>query len=89
MTATATQIRSLHEKKQIIIGQDLTLKAVKTGRVSRILLASNAPSSVKDDMSYYSTISGVEVVNLDYPNEELGAICRKPFPISVIGVRKE
>lgn len=89
MATTATEIRNLHEKKQLIIGEDVTLKAVKTGRVSKILLASNAASTVKEDMSYYGTISGIEVVNLDQPNEELGAICRKPFSISVIGVRKE
>ena len=89
MATTLGDVRTLHEKKRLIIGQERTIKALKSGMIAKVILASNAPKETKADMVYYSALSGIEVVELDKPNEELGATCRKPLPISVIGVRKE
>ena len=52
-------------------------------------MSNNCKESVKEDIERHSAISGTEIVQLDYPNDELGAICKKPFSISVIGVVKE
>lgn len=82
-------IKSLLEKKQLYLGLTRTLKALKTGRVSKVYLASNTPKEVKADIAYYGSMCGAQVVTLEQPNVELGIVCRKPFPIAVIGVVNE
>ncbi len=88
-TTNLQDVRVLLEKKQLYIGITRTLKALKTGAISKVYVASNTPKDVKDDLSYYTSLSGAQMVTLDEPNTELGVTCRKPFPISVIGVIKE
>ena len=40
------------------------------------------------DIVEYAKLSDVEVVDTAVPNDVLGTLCKKPFPISVIGLRR-
>ena len=82
-------IKALLEKKRLFIGLDRTIKALKSGNLAMVYVASNTPKDVKADITYYGSLSGAQVIELTQPNEELGVTCRKPFPIAVIGVTKE
>lgn len=82
-------IKKLVKEKKIFIGKEQTMKNLKLGKVSKVLIASNCPDDVKEDMKHYSELSNADVVELDIPNDELGLMCRKPFSISVLGVKKE
>jgi len=76
------------KERKIIIGTSRTIKALKLGKISKVFLTSNCPSDVKEDIEYYSKLSKVKVVKLRQPNVELGTICKKPFPISVLSFKK-
>lgn len=82
-------IKKLVKEKKVFIGTEQTMKNLKLGNVSKIFLASNCIDNVKEDIKHYSELAGTEVVELDTPNDELGLMCRKPFSISVLGVKKE
>mgnify|MGYP001602334314 CR=1 FL=1 len=82
------EITKLVKAKKAVVGTQLTLKFLKEGKLSKVYLSANAPLEVKDDIKTYAAISGVEIVELDVPNDELGVICKKPFPISVLGALK-
>ena len=73
---------------KLIIGAELTLKGLKKGNVTKVFLAVNTDLDTKDDVKTYASMNGVEVVELDVTNEELGTVCQKPFSISVLGVKK-
>ncbi len=81
-----TEIRKLLSDKKLIIGRDRTLKQLKTGGLKKVFVAANSPSELKEDLKYYCSLGNVELAELDYPNDELGSICKKPFSISVVGV---
>ena len=83
-----TELKKLLDTDKIILGTSRTLKAVKRGEVAKVFTSANVPPSVKEDLSYYSGISGFEIVGLNIPNDELGTVCRKQFAVSVISVRK-
>jgi len=83
------EIKKLLENKQLTIGTSATLKKLKLGKVAKVFLSSNAPKNVVDDIAYYSKLGKVSVIELDYSNIELGTICKKPFPISVLSVSKK
>jgi large subunit ribosomal protein L30e len=71
-----------------IIGSDVTLKKLRTGKLAKIFLSATAPETIKNDIKHFAGISNVEIVELVYPSDEFGALCKKPFSISVIGILK-
>lgn len=81
-------IKKLVKEKKVFIGTDQTLKNLKLGKVSKVLLASNCPQDVVESVERYAKMSGAAVERLSIPNDELGIICRKHFFISVMSVKK-
>ncbi len=81
------EIKKLLGKDNLIIGMERTVKAIKSGELKKVFLASNASESLKKDVDYYSKLSGFEVVNLKINNEDLGVLCKKPFSVQVLGVK--
>lgn len=93
MAATKTEsmkqvleIKELVNSGKTIIGNNQVISALKDGKVTRVLLAKNAPQEIRDDAKYYAKLNDVEYVELEQDNEELGVICKKNFFIAIIGV---
>jgi len=59
---------------------------LKQGKLSDVLVAKNYPK--KEEIESLATISGASVTVLKQTNDEIGVMCKKPFAISVIGVKK-
>jgi len=85
---TSTEIKKLLKAKSLVIGTENTLKNLKLGRIGRVILSSNCPDKVAEDLGYYAGLSKAETIRVPYPNEELGVICKKPFSISVLSILK-
>lgn len=84
----AAEIKKMLKSGTMVIGTERTVKNLKLGRVQKVMVSSNCPAGVEKEISYYSTLSGAEVHKLDYPNDELSVICKKPFSISVLAMLK-
>jgi len=82
-----TDIKKDVQEKEIVIGTERTIRGMKNGNISKVYVALNCPNEIKEDVMHYGKIGKIEVINLKENNEELGIICKKPFPISVLGVR--
>lgn len=82
------EIKKALKNKKIIIGTERTIKNLRLGKISKVFLTSNCPEDVKKNIKYYSKLAKVEVIQLKQPNDELGALCKKPFSISVLSVIK-
>ena len=76
------------EEKRVVLGTKQSLKSLKDGLLSKVYLAKNCPSDVKDDVVYNAGLVNVPVVALKLDNEEIGSLCKKQFFISVLGVKK-
>lgn len=79
------EIRKLLGSDKLIIGTDRCMKLLREGQLKKVMLANNAPVSTVEDVQRFG--EGVEVIVLDVPNEELGVFCKKPFNISILGIR--
>lgn len=79
------EIRKLLGTDKLVIGTDRCMKLLRQGQLKKIMLASNANATTVEDVQRLS--GNTEVVQLDVPNEELGVFCKKPFHISVLGIR--
>ena len=84
----AAEIKKLLKEGQLIIGTDRTIKGIKQGKVVRVFLASNTTKDTKEAIQHYSSLAGFEVSILPVLNDELGVVCKKPFSISVLSVKK-
>lgn len=82
------EIKDSLEKNKAIVGTKETIKKSKQGKVSTIYLSKNVPSDIKEDIMRFEKLSEIEIIQLDILNDELGTLCRKPYPISIISIKK-
>jgi len=75
--------------KEMIVGTEKSIKELKKGKLKKVFITSNCPEDVEKSIRYYGKLGKAEVVKLSYANDELGTICKKPFAISVLGLKKE
>jgi large subunit ribosomal protein L30e len=73
---------------KIQFGASSALKNVKTKKAKLILLASNCPQSVREDIEYYCKLSEIPVSVYKGESSDLGALCGKPFDVSVLTVKE-
>ena len=82
------EIKKLQEEGKLVIGADRTIKNLKAGKTAKVFLSSNPSAELKEDVEHYAKLSGVEIVELDIPNDELGVVCKKQFSIAVLSTNK-
>lgn len=82
------EIKKLLKTENLVFGAEKTIKALRNNELIKVFLASNAPEEMIKDIEYYSSIANVEFEKLDVPNDELGVVCKKPFSIVCIGMKK-
>ena len=86
---SAEEIKKYVQQKKVIIGTERTIKALKNGKILKVFISSNCKEDTRNDLERYGKISSIEIIKLKFPNDELGTICKKPFLISVMGLKKE
>lgn len=82
-----TELLSFARENKIIIGSKVTKKAFKKNQVHKVYVASNCDELTVKTLQHYAKIANVEVVELDFDNQELGQKLSKPFLISTVSVR--
>jgi|TARA_Y100000310_G_scaffold344724_1_gene459051 large subunit ribosomal protein L30e len=85
---TSSEIKKLIQAKNLVIGTERTLRNLKLGKVEKVIVSSNCPEKIFDDINHCAEMSKTEAIKVSYPNEELGVICKKPFSISVLSILK-
>jgi large subunit ribosomal protein L30e len=66
---------------KVVFGASQAEKAVKNGLAKMVVVSANCPSEF-----LRSQVSGVPVRTFEGTNMELGALCGKPFSVSVLAV---
>lgn len=82
------EIKKFLGSDKILLGTEQTMKALKKGTLAKVFLSKNVPPKVKEDIMHYKELADFSVEELKLSNEELGTLCRKSFPVSVIGLLK-
>jgi len=73
---------------KVSFGANSALQNAKTGKSKLILLASNCPKAIKDDIEYYSKLSKIPVVTYRGTSMDLAEIAGKLFIISALSIRE-
>jgi len=88
MIDLAKAIATTVKTGKVMLGANNTVKNAKLGRGKLIVLASNCPRNVVDDITYYSKLSGVPVVIYKGSSIDLGMVCGKPYIVSALTIRE-
>lgn len=59
------------------------------GKAKAIVLAKNAPPINAADVQHYAKLSGIPVFVVDKTSLELGSVCGRPHPVSVLSIYDE
>jgi large subunit ribosomal protein L30e len=85
----SSAVRLTVESGKVGFGSRKGLKDLLLGSVKLVVVAGNVPPSLAEDVRRYGEISGIPLVEFPGTSLELGSICGKPFPVSVLAVYDE
>jgi len=72
---------------KVSLGAKNTVKNAKLGKSKLVIVASNCPKKVREDIEYYCQLSKVPLLVYDGSSINLGAVCGKPFTVSALSIR--
>jgi large subunit ribosomal protein L30e len=75
-------------KGTVVLGTKEVLRGIKTDSFKTIIIASNCPETVKEQLEHYAKISEIGIEMSESTGKQLGITCGKPFGVAVIGVKK-
>jgi len=73
---------------KVSFGSNLALQNAKTGKAKMIVLASNCPTDIKEQIEYYGEISKVPVITYKGTSMDLAEVCSKLFIISAMSIKE-
>lgn len=79
-------IRSAVDTGEVLLGERETLKALRNKGIKLAVVAKNCPQDLRDDLEKFGKMTDVSVYEFNGTSLELGAICGKPYVISMLGV---
>jgi len=79
-------IRLAVESGKVAFGARSGLSASALGKALLFVVASNAPSNIREKVVQYSGVSKTPLLIFEGSSIELGSVCGKPFPVSVLSI---
>ena len=81
---TMEQLKDAFKEKTLTYGFKEPLKKVKTKKVDTVFIAQDCPDNMRQDLTLNAKVSGVNIIELDGTSQEIGAVCKKPFSVTVL-----
>jgi len=83
------EINKVIKTGKIAIGARSVSGALLNNNPKLIVISSNCPNSIREEIVYYSRLSNIPYKKLMNDSLELGSMCGKPFHVSVLGIIDE
>jgi large subunit ribosomal protein L30e len=77
-------IRVAVDTGNVTLGSSKSIQGLKLGRGKLVIIASNCPEEVEEDVMYYSQLSEIPVYTYNGSSVELGSVCGKPFTVATM-----
>ena len=79
-------IRMAVDTGKVLLGKNESFRSINTGKSKLIILAGNAPIDVRVGVKKRAKLSNISVYEYEGTSIELGSLCGKPYPISVMSI---
>jgi len=87
MKTISEQIKEAIASEKIIMGSKQTIKFLKLKSLKTVVVSTNCPVELKKDLTKYSEMAGVKIETFEGTSKQLGILCGKPFPITVLSIK--
>lgn len=87
--ARLSEVRQALHAGTAVVGTELVLKRLRSGRLVKVFLAKNCPAPVRADIEQYAALGSIPVTLLPIDNEEFGIVCKKNFFVAVLGISRK
>jgi large subunit ribosomal protein L30e len=71
----------------VILGYRESMKFIKLNTPKVIVMASNIPEHIKKEIEHNARVGKMKVEMFDKNSKELGIVCGKPFPVTVLVIK--
>jgi len=82
-------IKNAIKENRVVLGYDRTIKEIKTKKPKLVIYANNIPKDKLKNIIYNTKIAKIDVEKYPDDNVNLGLVCGKPFPVSVLVIKRE
>ena len=73
---------------RMVFGTNNAIKSAKTGRAKLIIVASNCPQKIREEIQYCCKLSKNPVTIYKGTSIDLGTVCGKPFKVLALTIRE-
>ena len=80
------EIKSIVRTGKFVLGSKRSLKAIMMGRAKAVIVASKILPTIEADVLHYAKLGGVPVIRYQGTSYDLGLVCGKQFPVSVMAI---
>ncbi len=81
------ELKNAVKNDKILLGKDTVLKAIRDKSIKKVVLSSNTPNDLREDIEKYASLSEIPVENVDMNNEEMGTFCKRKYHVSVLALK--
>lgn len=87
MTALEDMIKKAVKKKAVFMGSKEAIDAVLKKEADQVVVAFNCPRKYREEAEHLAEIAEIEVKEFSGSGVELGAVCGKPFSVSMLAMK--
>jgi large subunit ribosomal protein L30e len=73
---------------KVVFGSSEAMRSARTGKARLIVVASNNPPGIREDIEYYGKLSQIPIVTYRGNSVDLGIVCGKKFSIAALTVKE-
>ena len=77
-------IRVAVDTGDVTLGSEKSIQSLKLGKGKLVVVASNAPKDIIEDVEYYANLSEIPSYVYDGTSVDLGSVCGKPFTVATL-----
>jgi large subunit ribosomal protein L30e len=81
------EILEANKSSRIILGYRQCKKFIKLNDARLVVIAKNVPEKMRKDIEHEAKIAGIRVEVFESGSKELGVLCGKPYPVSVLVIK--
>ncbi len=70
-----------------ILGLNQVVKGLREGSMKKVYHAKTISEEMLVDLKHYTELAGVPLTLIPVPSDELGVLCKKPFSVTVLGIK--
>ena len=81
------EIQAAIKNDKAILGYRESIKFIKLNQPKLVVISNNLPEQIKNEIQHIAELSNGKAEIFEGNSKELGTICGKPFPVSVLTIK--